>query len=100
MPKPALLVVDDDPDMRRVVCALLDSACLVLEASGGREALRIIRKRRPPLMVLDIVMPDMNGVETLKEARAIAPAMTVIMLTGKQELEIARKTLNLGAAAY
>jgi DNA-binding response OmpR family regulator len=95
-----LLIVDDDADLRRVVSALLGSFCRVLEASDGQEALRIIRKQRPTLMLLDVAMPGMSGVEALQAARAVAPGLTVIMLTGKQDLSVARKALNLGADAY
>ena len=95
-----ILVVDDDPAVRKMLTLLLETTAEILLASTGEEALLIIVAERPRLMMLDMVMPGMGGFETLKAARALAPAMTVIMLTGKNDLELAMRALESGAAEY
>ena len=100
MDRPKVLVVDDDADLRRTVSFLLGSVCEVLEASNGPDALDIVRRQHPALMLLDLVMPDMDGAAVLAAARSLDPRIIVIMLTGEQELELAERTLALGAAEY
>ena len=95
-----ILVVDDDPAVRKMLTLLLESVAAIHLASTGEEALLIVAAQRPRLMMLDLVMPGMGGLETLKAARAAAPAMTVIRLTGKNDLELAKKALELGAVEY
>jgi DNA-binding response OmpR family regulator len=95
-----ILVVDDDPAVRKMLTVLLETIAVVLLASTGEEGLRLVAAERPRLMLLDVVMPGMNGIETLAAARAAAPAMTVIMLTGQNDLELAMRALKLGAAEY
>ncbi len=66
-----ILVVDDEPTVRSVVKELLGAAGYddVLEASNGREALALVRKEQPVLILLDLVMPEMTGFHVLQEIR-------------------------------
>jgi DNA-binding NtrC family response regulator len=98
--KAKILVVDDDPAARRILVLLLQTTGTVLEASNGKEALRIIEAERPRLMVLDMTMPGMSGLEVLKAAGDAVAAMTVLVLTGKDDIESAKQALELGAAEY
>jgi DNA-binding NtrC family response regulator len=99
-PSRKILVVDDDQAVRKMLSLLLESTCEVLLASSGEEGLRLVAAERPRLMLLDLVMPGMGGLEVLTAARAISPAMTVIMLTGKTDMDLARKALELGAVEF
>ena len=88
-----ILVVDDDPAARKLLTLLFQATGEVLAASTGAEALRIIETERPRLMLLDVTMPGMNGLEVLKAARTDATDMTVIMVTGQNDIELAQQAL-------
>ena len=79
-----ILMVDDDPATRRLVCALLkQEGYRTLEAGNGTEALELLRKETPDLILLDIIMPGVDGFEVCKAIRE-DPRMTnvpVIMLS-------------------
>lgn len=95
-----ILVVDDDPAARRILTLLLQGSGEVFEAATGDEALRIIEAQRPRLMLLDMTMPGMSGLGVLKAVRASAAAITIIVLTGQNDIEMAKRALDLGAAEY
>ncbi|MFI5361933.1 MAG: response regulator transcription factor [Elusimicrobiota bacterium] len=95
-----ILVVDDDPDMRQMLLCALDPLAEVSEAGDGPSALRKLRTLKPDLMLLDVAMPEMNGIAVLKAALAIDPRLVVVMLTGESDLATAKKTLDLGARTY
>lgn len=81
-----VLVVDDEDDLRLVVrSALAGAGFRVYEASGGREALEVVRDVRPDLVLLDVMMPDMDGWEVCRRIKedASTKEITVSMLTVK-----------------
>jgi DNA-binding NtrC family response regulator len=95
-----ILIVDDDTDMRLILRAALAPIGGLLEAANGRDALRLIRAEKPRLVLLDVVMPEMDGIETLAAARRIDPNIIVVMLTGQSDISMAKKALDAGARAY
>lgn len=95
-----ILLVDDDPDIRLILRAALASIGDLLEAANGADALRLIRDEKPSLILLDLVMPEMDGIETLKQARLIQPSLLVVMLTGQADVAMAKRALDAGARAY
>lgn len=96
-----VLVVDDDPEVRQVLREFLSSRGYdVTTASGGAEAVAIVETTKPDLVLLDVAMPDMDGVETLKRIVAIQPALAVIMVTANADIGITSKLLALGAVDY
>jgi two-component system, NtrC family, response regulator AtoC len=96
-----ILVVDDDPEVRMATRDFLSSKGYeVALAEGGREALRMIDASPPDVVLLDVAMPDMDGMEALKRMVAMHPAMPVIMVTANADIEITSKVLQLGAADY
>jgi DNA-binding response OmpR family regulator len=95
-----ILIVDDDPDLRGSLAAVLRSAFSVLEAAAGAEALALIKTERPRLVLLDVTMPGMDGLEVLAAAKVLDSDLIVVMLTSHHEIEIASRALNLGAAEY
>jgi len=95
-----ILVVDDDPAARRILTLLLQASGEVLEAASGDEALRIIEAERPRLMLLDMTMPGMSGLGVLKAVRASEAGITIIVLTGQNDIELAKRALELGAVEY
>ena len=97
---PKILVVDDDADMRQMLLCALDPLGEISAAANGVDAVRLIKSRKPNLMLLDVAMPEMNGLEVLHAARELQPNIVVVMLTGESDLAIAKKALELGARTY
>ncbi len=95
-----ILVVDDEPRMRRFIHMNLDlEGYQVLEASNGLEAIKRVREDLPDLVLLDVMMPEMDGFETLREIRQFSN-VPVIMLTVKADEEDKVRGLELGADDY
>jgi len=95
-----ILVVDDDPEVRHVLRAILESAGYgVAEAGDGRQALSECRKSNIDLMITDLVMPDQEGIETIKLARRTYPQLRIIAISGAFGGEYLRIAQLLGADA-
>ena len=95
-----ILLVDDDPDMLQILRWALAPVGKLLEATDGRAALRLVKTHRPRLILLDITMPGMGGIEVLKAARLLDPTVIVVMLTGQNDISVAKEALDNGARAY
>ncbi len=95
-----ILVVDDNPADRKILTCLLQTTGEVIEASTGDEALRIIEAERPRIMLLDMIMPGMSGLEVLKACQTSGVVMTIIVLTGQNDVDLAKRALELGAVEY
>ncbi len=96
-----VLVVDDDPATVELLQEfLLAKGYEVLTASDGAEALRTVRAERPHLLLLDIMLPKLDGLEVLRQVKAIDPTVGVIMVTGVDEEAIGRQAMALGAFDY
>jgi len=95
-------VVDDSPDMRRYLRLLLELDCYQVEtASNGAEAVQRLRDGYSPAVVLlDVEMPGMDGLKTLRRLRRLCPDLMVIMCSGVDDPAIARRASLLGAQAY
>lgn len=95
------LVVDDDTEVREVLGDYLKQKGFeVLRAADGEEALRRLQEFRPQVVLLDIAMPGLSGVETLRRIKALPLETFVVMVSGQEDMEEARRTLALGAADY
>jgi len=75
-----ILVADDDGFIRTILRTMLEDY-EVIEAEDGASALRLFRERRPDLVLMDTVMPDMDGIEATKEILSIDPQAVVLMIT-------------------
>jgi DNA-binding response OmpR family regulator len=99
--KGKILVVDDEASVRRVLARYLsEHGYAVLTAEDGAAALEIIKKETSDIVLLDINMPGKGGLETLKELHTINPAITVIMVTGDDNIELALQCIRAGASDY
>jgi two-component system, response regulator, stage 0 sporulation protein F len=86
-----ILVVDDEPPVRAMIGrALVELGYRVAEAADGPEALRLIRDERPDLVVLDFLMPGMDGAEAAREIAALDPDLPIIFSTGHGALRALR----------
>jgi response regulator RpfG family c-di-GMP phosphodiesterase len=95
------LLVDDEVLLARGLAEGLEQMGFVCRvAVGGREALRMMGECHPEVMVIDVRMPGMDGIEVLKKAQAADPDIGVVMLTGLNERRIAVEALKLGASDY
>ncbi len=95
-----ILVVDDDPAQVKVIEMTLRSAnCQPVTATNGEEGLRTFRIHQPDLVVLDVMMPDMDGWETCYRIRQIS-TVPIIFLTGRQTIDDKVSGLKLGADDY
>ena len=96
-----ILVVDDQKNFRKAVCDLLiQSGFVTIEASNGVEAISAFKTHQPDLILLDIVMPKMDGRETCRIIRQISPQMPVIFLTGLSEIDDIERGLDLDPMDY
>jgi DNA-binding response OmpR family regulator len=96
--KISLLIVDDEPKMLKYLSRrLINRGYKVRTASSGQEALAVIESSPYTVILLDIMMPEMNGIETLRKILETTPTAAVILLTGQQSEQIAAEGKKLGA---
>ena len=99
----AVVVVDDEVPIREELEGFdweSVGAVLAGSAADGQQALELIRRLRPDLVITDIIMPIMDGIELLTELRREMPELQVVMLTVSKDFESARTALRLGALDY
>lgn len=96
-----LLIVDDEKDIREFARSYFEKRDItVFTASGGKEALQIISEESPDLVLLDVRMEEMSGVEVLKILRSNGNDIKVVMVTGVEEEEIINETNSWGIRGY
>jgi two-component system nitrogen regulation response regulator NtrX len=95
---PTILIVDDEITILQSLSGILsDEGYETLTASNGYEALKIIEEESPDLVLLDIWMPGMDGIETLREIKRTNPFLQVVIISGHGTIETAVKATKLGA---
>lgn len=96
-----ILIVDDKKDLCTVLAdSLSQDRYRVVTAFNGKAALRLAKKEEPDLILLDIKMPGMDGIEVLKKIKRMKKEIAVIMFTAYGTLETAREAMKLGAYDY
>ena len=97
----SILVVDDEESILTSLSSILqDEGYEVTVAMNGAEAVRVYTMEPPDLMLLDIWMPEMDGMETLRRVRELVPTAQVMMMSGHGSIETAVKAIKLGAYDY
>jgi len=95
------LVVDDEPDMRWLLAQVLqDEGFDVVTAEDGRAALEQISRETPDVVLLDLKMPGLDGLQALERAKAVDPHMPVVIVTAYGDLPSAIQAMRLGAYDY
>jgi signal transduction histidine kinase len=96
-----VLLVDDEPGILKVLgISLADRGYRVFTAENGEEALRVFQDARPEVLITDIKMPGMDGIELLKRIKEESPNTEVIMITGHGEMELAIQSLKHDASDF
>jgi CheY-like chemotaxis protein len=100
-PQYKILVVDDEDSIRTLVQTMLkQEGRHVALAAKGKDAIAIFRKERPNLTILDIDMPDIDGIAVLREIRAIDPQAKVMIFTGGDSPSVEREARALGVTDF
>ena len=100
---PKILLVEDEASIRRVLGSILseeDKSYQIEEATNGQEAMDMIDKTDYDLVLCDIKMPKKDGLEVLLEAKALKPALRIVMISGHGDLETAVQAMKMGAFDY
>ncbi len=93
-----ILIIDDEESVRKSLADVMrDEGYDVVTAASGREGIELLSETQPSLALLDIAMPEMDGIEVLRRFREMRPDMPVIMVTGHGTIETAVKTTKMGA---
>ncbi len=95
-----VLVADDEKYMRWIISETIKDDCKVIEASNGKECMEKFDAEEPDLLVIDLRMPKMNGLEVLKAVHQKDPDMPVIMITAHGSIETAIEAMKQGAYDY
>src|SRR5262249_41762255 len=98
-----ILTVDDHPILREGIAAVIQGEqdmIVVGEASNGREATELFRSTRPDVTLMDLQMPDLNGIDTIASIRRQYPEARIIVLTTYEGDILARRALKAGATGY
>src|SRR5204862_6774040 len=98
--KPRLLIVDDEPEVRGVLRDLLSGAYQCGEAASAEEALRQLRACEFQLVISDITMSGMSGLEMIPHVKVASPDTVIVMISVMQTIESAIYELRLGAFVY
>src|SRR5690606_31149803 len=94
----SILIVDDEANLRRMIGSVLRAeGYTVREAESTRAGLAALHEEEPDLLLMDLVMPGGTGLEALPEFRQAAPAMPIVMMSGRASLSDAVKATKLGA---
>jgi two-component system response regulator NreC len=103
MPVIQILVVDDHEVVRRVICSLLSSDPIlnvVCQTADGEQAVEKAQELQPDLVLLDISLPGISGLEAARRIRKVSPKSQIIFLSQHDSLQIVRDALNVGGHGY
>ena len=102
MDKKKILVVDDEPNIRSLVSKMLDKDYIVIEATNGEEAIDIAKRQEPDLILMDLIMPQMDGYTACSSIKTdqATKGIPVVMLTGVGHEFNKKFAREMGADAY
>lgn len=97
-----VLVVDDSPESRDLMNEILSRYEVqeIIKAATGEEAIEKYREAKPDVVLLDLILPEMDGIEVLKQIISMDNDAKVIMITGREQEDIKEKCINAGAKDY
>jgi DNA-binding response OmpR family regulator len=96
--KPKVLVVDDEPDICEILGVFLeDNGYRFLQVTDGKQAIAKVEKEKPEIVILDVAMPKMSGLEVLRRIKKDSKETNVILITAYQDAEKVVEAFHLGA---
>ena len=100
--KPSVMVVDDDSIMRETLKAILRSEDYPIagEASNGQDAVAVCQNTKPDVVLLDINMPKMDGLQALEEIRKVSPKSIIVMVSAVATMDKVKEAIERGAAGF
>ena len=99
--RPRIMLVDDHPSVRRALSGLLEPSCEVVSCLGnGHEAIQAAVTLKPDVMVVDLMMPEIDGLEVCRRMKEVAPETHVIIMTAFDDEHIAKVVFEAGASAF
>ena len=99
----SVLVVDDYEPLRRFVCSTLQNDLelpTILEASDGEEAVELAQALKPHLILLDIGIPKLNGIDAARRIRELSPQSKILFFSQESSLDVVQEAFNAGASGY
>ena len=99
----SVVVCDDVPELRQLARAVLEEGGemeVVAEAADGREAVEVIEHHQPDVVVLDLSMPELDGLEAIPLIHQVAPKAEIVIFSGFEEGKVAEVALRLKASRY
>ena len=100
-PEPTILVVDDNNGVLEFLMLLLSKHGLsVIGASSGDQCLNIVKSRPVSLIILDVMMPAMDGLEVCRELKKITPSIPIILLTARDDMTTRAAAMDLGVSEF
>ncbi len=101
MIKPRILIIDDDEGIRNLIASILSNDQYQIEqAENGHQALEIFHTFQPHIIILDVIIPEMSGIDILNEIRKIDNQVKIIMISGWHDLGIVKESIELGATDF
>ncbi len=100
--KSRILIVDDESQFTELLKLNLEenTGYEIFTANSGKSAIEIVERHKPDLVLLDIMMPDMDGLECLKRIKSMAPNLPVTMVTAVWDKEVGKQAFQAGAYDY
>ncbi len=99
--KPNILIIDDEPEMCWAVAKAMEmEGFTAITANGGQEGLKIFSSEKISVVLVDLKMPDMDGIEVIKELRHVDPEVPVVLITGHGSMDVAHEALSEDATGY
>ncbi len=100
LPKPDVLICDDELGVRESLRLILEGQYALSFAVNGEEAVRHVKDHNPAVVIMDIKMPVMNGLDALAQIKKLKPRVPVVMITGYESDDVAAQAMRLGANDY
>src|SRR5262249_11288943 len=99
--RPLLLVVDDEPSVLALIRRVAEGEGFeVVTSSDGRHAIETATERRPELVLVDLRMPDVGGLDIVRSVRSVDPKATIVLMTGHATIDSAVEAVKCGAGDY
>ena len=100
MTTPEIVICDDEPGVREALKLILEREYTLTFVTNGEEALAALARRVPAMVILDVKMPKMDGLEALRRISQQHPGLKVLVISGYESADIAAQAIACGAADY